>query len=360
MNQNPALFGLQHSNRDFTLPESWGKNQFNSSFPTALACYMGSKNIDPVYLVLNPTFSVVHHKISVQSLLGLPYNSPHLFFSFEDSFTPYTDLIIGSLPRVDLVTRHRGTEQKQCLSALEIKLTALPDNSTVETNNDSLYGCEIVTRPDTIIYLALSIAQQYLNQIEKLKAILSPVCSPIVDWSEAHLVRPHLPQFINAIKIIFSENLHSQIPLLIQPIWKTLGKKSSLANNCLDMFVWSNLAFAQLFMNQAYSVRGEFTRPERAVIWLIKMLEQFSTIGKINPSQIIDSFTYNTKNDKAFAVSGKITNPYMRSPELTTPRIPKQAIQEIILGGGQNFLSPERRLDAIILNSPNLFEEDIT
>jgi hypothetical protein len=35
-----SLFGLQHSNRDFSQRESWGKNQFNNSFPASLACYM--------------------------------------------------------------------------------------------------------------------------------------------------------------------------------------------------------------------------------------------------------------------------------------------------------------------------------
>ncbi len=52
-----------------------------------------------------------------------------------------------------------------------------------------------------------------------------------------------------------------------------------------------------------------------------------------------------------------ITNTYMSCPELTTPRIHKDAIKEIILGGGQNFLSPERRLDAAILNTPGLFDD---
>jgi HindVP restriction endonuclease len=47
----------------------------------------------------------------------------------------------------------------------------------------------------------------------------------------------------------------------------------------------------------------------------------------------------------------------MSCPELTTPRIHKDAIKEIILGGGQNFLSPERRLDAAILNIPGLFDD---
>ena len=35
----------------------------------------------------------------------------------------------------------------------------------------------------------------------------------------------------------------------------------------------------------------------------------------------------------------------------------REQIKEIILGGGQNLLSPERRFDAIIFNLPELFNE---
>jgi len=45
----------------------------------------------------------------------------------------------------------------------------------------------------------------------------------------------------------------------------------------------------------------------------------------------------------------------MSCSELTKPRIETREIKKIILGGGQNFLSPERRFDAIIYNSPKLF-----
>ena len=45
----------------------------------------------------------------------------------------------------------------------------------------------------------------------------------------------------------------------------------------------------------------------------------------------------------------------MSSKNLTLPRIKKSEIKNIILGGGQNLLSPERRFDAIIYNSPELF-----
>ena len=45
----------------------------------------------------------------------------------------------------------------------------------------------------------------------------------------------------------------------------------------------------------------------------------------------------------------------MSCPRLEKPIIKKDEIKNIILGGGQNMLSPERRFDAIIYNSPELF-----
>jgi len=42
------LYGLFHSNRQGK--NLWGKNQFNSTFPTALACYMRDQRIDAVYV----------------------------------------------------------------------------------------------------------------------------------------------------------------------------------------------------------------------------------------------------------------------------------------------------------------------
>lgn len=38
-NLKPGLFGIKRSNRDYSLKDEWGKNQFNSSFPAYLACY---------------------------------------------------------------------------------------------------------------------------------------------------------------------------------------------------------------------------------------------------------------------------------------------------------------------------------
>jgi hypothetical protein len=87
------------------------------------------------------------------------------------------------------------------------------------------------------------------------------------------------------------------------------------------------------------------------------MLYDFWENGIINFRKIIDELSYKTKNDKAFSTSGRITQPLMAYQELITPRLSRDIINQIILGGGQNLLSPERRLDAVILNSLDLFTE---
>ncbi|MBR8828463.1 MAG: HindVP family restriction endonuclease [Gomphosphaeria aponina SAG 52.96 = DSM 107014] len=86
------------------------------------------------------------------------------------------------------------------------------------------------------------------------------------------------------------------------------------------------------------------------------MLYDFAITGKIDYTNVINKISFNKKNDKAFALSGTKTYPYMKSEQLTHPRIKKDEIKNIILGGGEKFLSPERRFDAIILNTPNLFD----
>jgi HindVP restriction endonuclease len=166
MHQKPGLFGISNSNRDFSDIETWGKNQFNSSFPAALGCYMHSKNLGAKYLILEANLSVAQRSEPFEKIYGLDPTSRSLFFSFESQYSPYRELVIGDLPRVDLVTQNNGT----CLNALEVKLTALPDNTTCSLEESS-YSCELVVRPDTIVYLACSIAWEYQNRQQALAEI---------------------------------------------------------------------------------------------------------------------------------------------------------------------------------------------
>ena len=157
-NQNPGLFGLKYSNRDFTQKEAWGKNCFNSSFPAALCSYLHSQNLENIYIKLNANLKIENSTISTANFYGIDPDSDNLFFAFETQFTPYQQYLIGTLPGVDLVTQARNIGS--CLQAIEIKLTALPDNTTCDLAED-YYGCEIVVRPDTIVYLACSIVDTF-------------------------------------------------------------------------------------------------------------------------------------------------------------------------------------------------------
>ena len=354
----PGLYGINYSNRDFTKENTWGKNQFNSSFPASLSAYLHSKDFENVYLTLNKELKVVHKKISTTKLYGLEPQSENLFFSFESPFTPYQQLVVGHLPRVDLVTQNKL--DGHVLKPIEIKLTALPDNTTCELE-DSEYGTEIVIRPDTIVYLACSIAYNFKDDPSQLSKYFNKDFSKIKDWTEGREVWDYLTSMLQTIDSIILSILDKEEPILMQPIWKTLGKSPKLADNCLDVFIWSNFAFTQLFLDVA---RGELkegvnkiTRQVRTIIWLFKMLYDFSKNSQIDHAKVIDELSYNTKNDKAFAVSGKVTHPYMACAELSLPRITKEEIKNIILGGGQSLLSPERRFDAIIYNSPELFKK---
>lgn len=353
-----GLFGLIHSNRDFSQRESWGKNQFNNSFPASLACYMYHKGMKLNYLMLNKNLKIQHQEIDVDQIFGIAPLSTNLFFSFESDYVPYRNIVTGKLPRVDLVT-HDINRNNACLRSIEIKLTALPDNSTYRLP-DNQYGCEIVTRPDTIIYLALSIIHEFENSRDKLLNYLQPVCSQIEDWSSIRQVLPFITQIVDCLDTLLIENLEIQSPLVMQPVWKTVGKTSKLYQNCLDIFVWSNFGFTRLFVDITKRLaKSEETiqRPMRSVVWLVKMLYEFALVGKIHHKLVIDTLTYNTKNDKAFALSGSNTRLYMTCDNLIQPRITKQEIKNIILAGGQNFLSPERRFDAIILSNPEIFDD---
>ena len=345
---SPGLFGLYNTNRDFTKKESWGKNQFNSSFPAALCCYLASRDLDAVFLALNN--GAIHPKsISIQEVFGIRPDDPDVYFAFEAQHTPYQKYVVDSLPRTDLVTQRQSSGE--CLSGLEVKLTALPDNTTCESREE-LYGSEIVIRPDTIVYLACSIASALSSELGDILPTIN-----VLDWREGRNVIDKIDVIVDALDKTISRLEYSQTAFLIQPIWKTIGKNPELANNCLDVFVWSNAGFTKFITNisKNASESTSISRQVRTVIWLYRMLHDIKEHKKFDHERIIDELSYNTKNDKAFASSGAVTHRYMACDRLVKPIVTKDQLKEIILGGGQNLLSPERRFDAIIFNSPGLF-----
>ena len=350
-NNIPRLFGIKNSNRDYSDPETWGKNQFNSSFLAALACYLYSKGLDAVYIKADRDLSPVISNINIRDVLKCNPLGDNVFFAFETPYTPYSRYVYNQIPRNDLVIQDLNGN---CLSSLEIKLTAIPDNATCN-GPESEFGSEIVIRPDTIIYLACNFIKMFDDNPILLSNMLQ--CgNRISDWTEANNVLPFLSGIKNELLNIVAKKNDRQSPIILEPIWKTNGKSPILSDRCLDVFIWSDMGMLNLFVPDNPSALTSINRHTRTMVWLYKMLFDYSKCGRFDGSNIYDSLSYNTKNDKAFSTNGSRTHAIMNCSELLNPRIYKSEIKNIILGGGQNLLSPERRFDAIIVNSPDLFE----
>lgn len=350
----PGLFGQKHSNRNYAKCDSWGKNQFNSSFPASLVAYMSQNGIEPVYIRLDRNNDIVHDNISGTSLFGMDPLSDNLFYGFESNFFPFNKYYTGKSERIDLVLSDINTNT--LLKGLEIKLTALPDNTTKDLD-ESKYSCEIVIRPPTICFAACSICDNYETKEDKnhLRSLLSGVPN-IIHWEMIDEVAPHYPVIRDAVLKVMSDMTDKQTPLIIQPVWKTDGKTARLADDCLDVLVWSNIATLKMCIGSEFSLR-DINRFQRTVIWIYKMLFDYVTYGQFDYVTIIKNQSYGTANDKAFSIPGTRSFELMQCDELCHPRIRKDEIKNIIIGGGQHFLSPERRFDAVIVNTPGLFDE---
>jgi len=301
----PRLYGLNDSNRDFLLPSSWGKNQFNNAFPVALAHYMHDKGMGFTYLAMDQTGSLVHSRITLPELFGAELAG--IQHSFEHKYNLYADLcaVPSALPRIDLVLSSPMGQTR----ALEIKLTVLPDHTTAWLSEDR-YGSELVIRPDTIVYQALSIASRYREARPRLMSILSPAHSKVSNWHSSETVFESFEMVQEALRGVVRDSMENQQPLLMQPIWKTVGTTLRLADHALDIFVWSDIALTELFLKEAPVRLG---RNERTTVWLFLMLHEFAATGKIDHHRVLGQHAYDTKNDKAFAVSGQHTNPLMAS-----------------------------------------------
>ena len=349
----PGMFGQKHSSRDYTKAECWGKNQFNSSFPASLVAYMFSKGIKPIYICTNAANEIVHKLISGDSLFGIDPLSDEAYYNFEAGFAPYEKFYQGEREKIDLVMLNRKTND--VLRGLEVKLTAIPD-STTKGKPENEWGTEIVMRPPTICFLACSICANYstLEEKEKLRRMLRNV-PQINHWEEIEEVLPHYNEILDSILAISTDMCDKQKPLIIQPIWKTEGNKMRLKDDCLDVFVWSNLSIIQMCCTEDSSNIQRINRFHRTLIWLYKMLLDYVTYDIFDYKRIIRLQSYNLANDKAFALPGSKSHTLLKSDVILKPRISKFEIKNIILGGGQDLLSPERRFDAVLVNSPDIF-----
>lgn len=338
-----GLFGIEHSNRK--PDDHWGKNCFNSSFPTAMACYMMSKGIKAVYNKLEFVGGkpkVVSSEIDIERAFNCKgLAASDLDFHFESVFNPYkvysTDMIDG----IDLVVK---TTDGRFLAPLEVKLTVLPTDSTSKSPEDK-WGCELVVRSATTSYCALGMYDSVRSKASDIRDIFEDTCASIQNWDNDFEMTHKTPKIAECVDL-FQQNYHAkQKPLLMQAIWKTKGKSPELADNAFDIVFWSDYAFSRLFIDGSYEITDTMSRPMRATARLARCLWELSKSGKIRLTDIYRQMAFGNQTDKEFAIGGSKWRTYVSSKRILKPALEKDVIQEIIEPGYIEKLSPERRFD---------------
>lgn len=357
MNNIPGFYGIYNSNRNFSDPKAWGKNQFNSTFPLSLSLYMSDTSRLPVYLMTDRDLGLVHENISTKNAFGIDdsVDNKDVFCGFETISSQdqlLNGLGVGNSTRSDIVLYLIDGDSSS--HGMEAKLTVIPDNSTINKHHDSQSG-ELVIRPVSILHLANVLAYSYTERKAELYSLLDIVTKHFPtneQWQNLDLLYSQLENFVIVFESILKNSVDDQVPVLLHTIWRTEGKSPRLAEDTLDVFFWSSHAFAKLFFDSINIEKilnkrdSKLERKTRAVIWIIKMLDAYVKTEKIPGESIIQSFSYGNQTDKAFAVNGSLTFPFLSGKELFKPRVTRNEIDNIILGHGERFLSPERRFDA--------------
>lgn len=338
-----GLFGIHHSNR--SVDDHWGKNCFNSSYPTATACYMLANNIPAIYIKLDEVdgkLCVVADEIPISQVFNCGNKSAQeLLFNFESVYEPYQKYSFDAIDGIDLVVRDLAGNY---LSPLEVKLTVLPTDQTSKQPEER-WGCELVIRAATTLYCALGMFDSVEDHSRHIREIFEDACSSIQMWDNDYEMTHKMPTLCQSLNNFQREYYTHQKPLLMQTVWKTQGKSPALADRAFDIVVWSDYAFSRLFIDGADNVANTMSRPMRATARLARCLWELSKSGKIRVVDIYRQMAFGNQTDKEFAIGGSKWRQYVMSDRIVRPILPKTVVNEIIEPGYISKLSPERRFD---------------
>lgn len=346
-----GMYGLERTNHDFSEQRSWGKNIFTNTLPISLAQYQaGVMNEDTVLVrAIAPHPNEISTQQSLEPWASIIGTSPTTAgFLFEQPFDGFKDYTRATPEKSDVVVTNASGAHCR---ALEIKLTAVPDSTTKNQPREE-QSCELVFRPTTVEQLAYSICESYgpEGRQELNELILDQIAAPQqFRWHDEAFVRDHMTEIVATVEKLIVAGLDDQIPMLLHAIWRTVDTSPILDEQCFDIFVWTNFALLVMFLDAArHRNSREITRAQRSLVWLVKLLFDYSTQRHVARLDTFRDIAFGNQTDKAGAFSGRATITYLQGRYLTSPRIPRTALAQVIDDVGVAYLAPERRLDAAI------------
>lgn len=343
----PGLYGITARNASRLGDDLWGKNQFNSTFPLALALYMRDNEIDPVAVIAREGGIVADDQVwNMAQIVGSAEQEP--YYCFEAKYEPYAKYSRNAVDKIDLVI----LAGKVPFAALEVKLTVVPDISTA-SKGEHLWAPELVMRPVSSAHAMMSVAAGLLTRDELQKTVLESlkdVYNDIDDWTNATEIKKHAKRLMDALSQALSHAEAVQKPFLFQPVWRTKGQSLELSEKCFDAFVWSDIAVMRIPVEQAKS-EGEkgVGRFMREVARHVRALYDLLTTRDFNYLGIYKGMGFDTQTDKSFSLSGRKNAAYLNHPRLNSPILSNDVLGELVQNGGEYKLKPERRFDAAVL-----------
>lgn len=202
------------------------------------------------------------------------------------------------------------------------------------------------------------------DEREIVSNLLKPAYTAVNNWNNPDNM-DDAQRYLEQLKSGFDrfEQLYydRQMPLIIQPIWRTEGQSAEIRkDSAFDLFVWSNLAYTRLFLERNFiekkKGKRELTRMARCMIRVAGYLYEAGRVrsNRADINGIFSKYTATKQSDKDMSVPATITIPFMThnaNPNencLMTPRLQRSVVLDIIKYGGHRKLQPERRLDQSI------------
>lgn len=337
MHERPSMYGMRNCNRGWDA--LWSRDLFPKAFSVALLNYMRDAGIG-VNLVGFDGSRCNVGSMSVDELYGSTREqNTDLEFDFDVGFSDVMDLALD-VPPSDLVVREGSG---RCVGAYDMAVSVVPDSSTRGMSLDQM-GPEVTVRSKTLMNCALSIAHSLRSESDTVLDILGDVRT--ASWDEVSEDLEPLMLSIDRLERTFADR---QRPFMIQSVWRSETEGPFMAEDAMDVFVWTDLALTRLFLDSDRRSRdGSPTRPARCAVRLYEMLRGAASGEVLDLGALFDRTSYDIPGMREFMVNGRTSVRYMGCPRLSSPAVGSSVIPSLASKGFEAMLEPERRFDTSV------------
>ena len=318
------------------------------NFPRALAVSVVNHLADahrPVNLVTVNRSRVCHvGEMDVEKLYNTPAKLiPTLSFDFDSQYPPFSE-IADNVPKSPLVIRD---QEGWPLRRLDVMSSVVPDFTT-KGLPPTMSGPEMNVKTDTAANLALSMATSLMPEKEKALEILKGDIPDDVDWTSwdsASTVADEVQGTLDEIVTTFND---LQSPFLLQSVWRSDDEDLYMADDAMDAFVWTDMAFSRLFLDAPSRATSGMSRLKRCSVRVHRIMTLALSGERSDVASLMKGMSYGVSGDKEFMVNGKYTNRLMACDRLTRPALSRLDVTFLASLGFEDMLKPERNLgDAV-------------